>query len=193
MTLITAAEPIGMRQRSSGVTVVTRAETRDRDGELVVEQYMTTFVRGAQGGAGHRRGGPAAQFDEALREREPAAEVVQTFDADQTFRYAQASGDPMPIHLDEEFAKAVGPARDHHPRAVHDGVHVVGGADRGGRQTQPAKRLAVRFAKMVLPERRHRDPLLVGRLADDATSYAYETAVGDDLVINDGLADIADN
>ena len=108
MTLSTTAAPIGMRQRSSGVTVVTRAETREAGGELVVEQYMTTFVRGAQGAEDVGDEAPPHRFDEALREREPDAEVAQTFDADQTFRYAEASGDPMQIHLDEEFAKSVG-------------------------------------------------------------------------------------
>ena len=108
MTLSTVAAPIGMRQRSSGVTVVTRAETREPGGELVVEQYMTTFVRGAQGAEDVGDEAPPHGFDEALREREPDAEVAQTFDADQTFRYAEASGDPMQIHLDDEFAKSVG-------------------------------------------------------------------------------------
>ena len=108
MTLSTTAAPIGMRQRSSGVTVVTRAETREQGGDLVVEQYMTTFVRGAQGAEEVGDEAPPHRFDESLRERDADAEVAQTFDADQTFRYAEASGDPMQIHLDEEFAKSVG-------------------------------------------------------------------------------------
>lgn len=45
---------------------------------------------------------------EQLRTRAPDWTAAQTFDADQTFRYAEAAGDPMPIHLDDEFAKAVG-------------------------------------------------------------------------------------
>ena len=69
---------------------------------------MTTFVRGAQGVEDVGDEAPPHRFDESLREREPDAEVAQTFDADQTYRYAEASGDPMQIHLDEEFAKAVG-------------------------------------------------------------------------------------
>ena len=69
---------------------------------------MTTFVRGAQGAEDVGDEAPPHRFDEALRERESDAEVAQTFDADQTYRYAEASGDPMQIHLDEEFAKSVG-------------------------------------------------------------------------------------
>ena len=108
MELSTTATPIGMRQRSSGVTVVTRAETREAGGELVVEQFMVTFVRGAQGAEDVGDEAPAHGFDESLREREPDAEVAQTFDSDQTYRYAEAAGDPMQIHLDDEFAKSVG-------------------------------------------------------------------------------------
>ncbi len=108
MKLSTVATPIGMRQRSSGVTVITKAETREDGGELVVEQFMTTFVRGAEGVQDIGDEAPGHRFDEALREREPDAEVSQTYDADQTFRYAEASGDPMQIHLDDEFAKSVG-------------------------------------------------------------------------------------
>ena len=108
MELETTSTPIGMRQRSSGVTVVVRSDTRDTTGELVTQGYSTTFVRGAQGAEDAGEEAPAHGFDESLREREPDAEVAQTFDADQTFRYAEASGDPMQIHLDEEFAKSVG-------------------------------------------------------------------------------------
>src|SRR5215208_2017974 len=44
MGLSTRSQAIGMRQRSSGVTVAVRGETREAGGELVVEQYMTSFV-----------------------------------------------------------------------------------------------------------------------------------------------------
>ena len=93
--------PIGMRQRSSGVTVVVRSDTRDSAAELVTEGYSTTFVRGAQGAEGVGDEAPEHRFDETLREREPDAEASQAYDADQTFRYAEASGDPMQIHLHE--------------------------------------------------------------------------------------------
>ena len=153
MTLSTTATPIGMRQRSSGVTVVTRAETREAGGELLVEQFMTTFVRGAKGVEDIGDEAPPHRFDETLREREPDAEVAQTFDADQTFRYAEASGDPMQIHLDEEFAKAVGlPGIIIHGLCTmaFTSVALIGHAcpDDPSR----LKRLAVRFASIALPE-----------------------------------------
>src|SRR3954451_21921474 len=66
MTLSTTAAPIGMRQRSSGVTVVTRAETREAGGDLVVEQFMTTFVRGATGAEDVGEEAPGHAFDGSL-------------------------------------------------------------------------------------------------------------------------------
>ena len=153
MKLSTTAAPIGMRQRSSGVTVVTRAETRDAGGELVVEQYMTTFVRGAQGAEDVGEEAPPHRFDEALREREPDAEVAQTFDADQTYRYAEASGDPMPIHLDEEFAKSVGlPGIIIHGLCTMAFTSVAAIEHACPDDPTRLRRLAVRFASIALPE-----------------------------------------
>jgi acyl dehydratase len=173
MKLATVATPIGMRQRSSGVTVVTKADTREAGGELLVEQYMTTFVRGAQGATDVGEEAPPHRFDEALRERDPDAEVSQTFDADQTFRYAEASGDPMQIHLDEEFAKSVGL-----PGIIIHGLCTMAftsvAAIEHACPDDPArlKRLAVRFASIALPEQ-----TITTRIWDVGdSSYAYETA-----------------
>jgi len=188
MTLSTTAAPIGMRQRSSGVTVITRAETREAGGELVVEQFMTTFVRGAQGAADVGEEAPPHRFEEALREREPDAEVAQTFDADQTFRYAEASGDPMQIHLDEEFAKSVGL-----PGIIIHGLCTMAftsvAAIEHACPDDPTRlaRLAVRFASIALPEQ-----TITTRIWDlDGGAYAYETASdAGAVVIKDGLAEV---
>ena len=188
MTLSTTATPVGMRQRSSGVTVVTRAETTEAGGDLVVEQYMTTFVRGAQGAEDIGEDAPGHRFDEALREREPDARVEQTFDADQTFRYAEASGDPMQIHLDEEFAKAVGM-----PGIIIHGLCTMAFTSRAAIEhacpDDPTrlKRLAVRFASIALPEQ-----TITTRIWDlDGGRYAYETANdAGAVVIKDGLAEV---
>jgi acyl dehydratase len=188
MTLSTTATPIGMRQRSSGVTVITRAETREGGGDLVVEQFMTTFVRGAQGAEDVGEEAPPHPFDDALRDREPDAEVAQTFDADQTFRYAEASGDPMQIHLDEEFAKAVGM-----PGIIIHGLCTMAftsvAAIEHACPDDPARlrRLAVRFASIALPEQ-----TITTRIWDlDGGRYAYETTNdAGAVVIKDGLAEI---
>ena len=162
---------------------------RDAGGEPVVEQYWTTFVRGAQGVEDVGEEAPGHRFDEALREREPDAEVAQTFDADQTFRYAEASGDPMQIHLDEEFAKAVGlPGIIIHGLCTMAFTSVAAIEHACPDDPTRLKRLAVRFASIALPEQ-----TITTRIWDARATarYAYETTSdAGAVVIKDGLAEI---
>lgn len=192
MKLETVATPIGMRQRSSGVTVVVRTDTRDEAGDLVTEGYATTFVRGAQGAEDAGDEAPAHRFDESLREREPAAEVSQTYDADQTFRYAEASGDPMQIHLDDAFAKSVGL-----PGIIIHGMCTMAFTSVGAIESfcpdDPTRlrRLAVRFASIALPEQTITTRYWEAGERDGRTCYAYETTSdADAVVIKDGWAEI---
>jgi acyl dehydratase len=187
-TLTTRSVPIGVQARSSGVTVTVKSETRSGD-ELLVEQYMTSFVRGAQTDASAGEGGPDHAFDESLRERDPDAAVGQTFDADQTFRYSEAAGDPMPIHLDDDLAKAMGL-----PGIIIHGLCTMAFTSVAVIQhacpDDPArlKRLAVRFSKVVQPKE-----TITTRLwsAGDGR-YAYETTSdAGAVVIKDGLAEVA--
>jgi acyl dehydratase len=193
LKLETTATPIGIRQRSSGVTVVTRAETRAAGGDLVVEQFMTTFVRGAQGAEDAGVEAPGHRFDESLRESEPDAEVSQRYDADQTHRYSEASGDPMQIHLDDAFAKSVGL-----PGIIIHGMCSMAFTSVGAIESfcpddpTRVKRLAVRFAKMAFPEQTITTRYWSAGKHDGRTSYAYETTSDSgDVVIKDGLAEIA--
>ena len=67
---------------------------------------MTSFFRGVRAGRAWARKPPHPRsFRCAIATR---CRRRQQVDTDQTFRYAEASGDPMPIHLDDEFAKSVG-------------------------------------------------------------------------------------
>ena len=117
------------------------------------------------------------------------AEVAQTFDADQTYRYAEASGDPMQIHLDDAFAKSVGlPGIIIHGLCTmaFTSVALIGHAC----PDDPARlrRLAVRFAAIALPEQTI--TTRIWDLGDGA--HAYETTSdADAVVIKDGLAEIA--
>jgi acyl dehydratase len=189
VTLSTRAAPIGIRRRSSGVTVVCKGETRNAEtGELLVEQYMTSFVRGAETGEDAGEEAPAHAFDESLREREPDATVEQTFDSDQTFRYSEASGDPMPIHLDENVAKAAGL-----PGIIIHGLCTMAFTSVAVIQhacpEDPARlrRLAVRFARTVQPGQ-----TITTSLWEEDGAIAYETTSDSgDVVIKDGRAELA--
>jgi acyl dehydratase len=128
-----------------------------------------------------------------LREEAPAAETSQTFDADQTFRYAEASGDPMQIHLDDEFARSVGL-----PGIIIHGLCTMAftsvAAIQGFCPDDPTRlrRLAVRFARIALPEQKVTTRFWDAGQAGGHTAYAYETeADSGELVIKDGRAEIA--
>jgi acyl dehydratase len=193
VTLSTRSAVVGVHGRSSGVTVLTKGETRDAaSDELLVTQYMNAFVRGAQVEQSTGEEPPPHAFDESLREREPDATVEQTFDEDQTFRYSEASGDPMPVHLDEEVAKSVGlPGIIIHGLCTmaFTSVAVIGHAC----PEDPARlsRLAVRFSKVVQPKQTITTRTWSAGEADGRNVYAYETTSDSgDVVIKDGLAEI---
>ena len=83
------------------------SESRNQRGETVCTGIWTQ----------HRAGGAVV----SLSEGDPV-ELEVTPDPFVTVRYAGASGDFNPIHIDEEFAKSVGPARPDPARAVDDGA-----------------------------------------------------------------------
>jgi acyl dehydratase len=187
MTLVSRAVALGFQARSSGVTVVVKAETRSGD-DLVVEQYMTSFVRGAQSADSVGEGPPAHAFPDGLRERAPDAEVEQAFDDDQTFRYAPAAGDPMPIHTDEDFAKAMGL-----PGIIIHGLCTMAFTSRAvighvcPEDPTRLRRLAVRFSKPCLPGQ-----TITTRIWSlGGGAHAFETTSDSEaVVIKDGLAEI---
>src|SRR5436305_779118 len=80
------------------------------------------------------------------------AYAAATNDDNPAFRYADASGDRMPIHLDESVAKSVGL-----PGIIIHGLCTMALCSQAVIKTvadgDPARlrRLAVRFAKNVLP------------------------------------------
>lgn len=183
------AKVIGIHGRSSGVVVTTYLESLGSQGELVNEQYFTGFFRGGRLEGGRGEQPPEHQFDEGLRERSADAKVEQTFDADQTFRYAEASGDTTPIHTDEEFAKSVGL-----PGIIIHGLCTMAFVSRAVIQNtcpqEPGrlKRLAVRFSAPARPG----DSVTTQLWGIGDGRYAFETSTEDGaLVIKDGLAEVA--
>lgn len=186
-TLTARARMTGWEGLPNGTRACVEIEARDAAGELVNEQYVTFFVRGFDDGRKAGELSPGHAFDEALRVGEPVVDVTQHVDDDQTFRYAPASGDPMPIHLDADVARDAGL-----PGIIAHGFCVLAFTSwalleqLGDGETARLKRLAVRFAKPVLPGQDIRTR--AWRAADG--TYAFETTVDDVPVLKDGLAEI---
>jgi acyl dehydratase len=192
-TLVSRGAVVGLHGASSGVQTVIKGTTETRSGELVVEQYMTAFFRGAQLDASV--GEPLTEhgFPEELRGTDPLASVTHGFDPDQTQRYSKASGDPMPIHLDDDIARQMGL-----PGIIVHGLCTMAFTSRAIVQTacpdDPAalRRLAVRFAKIVQPSEKVTTSIWdAGTTDDGARRLAYETVSDNgNVAIKDGLAEV---
>lgn len=146
---------------------------------------MTFFIRGFDDGRSCGELSPPHRFEERLRGQAPLLDVRQRIDEDQTFRYSPASGDPMPIHLDEQAARDAGL-----PGIIAHGFCVLAFASwallqgLADGETSRLKRLAVRFSNPVLPGQEIR----TRAWRRDQTTFMYETTVAETVVLRDGLA-----
>jgi len=177
---------IGVHPRASGTSVVVRT-TSTADGEVVNEQYITAFIRGWSGPSSGVAA-PDHEFDESLRSR-PATSVTARVDPDQTYRYAEASGDPMPIHLDDEIARNAGlPGIIAHGLCTMAFTSWAAITAIGGGDPRTLRRLAVRFSKPVLPGQE----ITTSFWAASPSSWRFET-VSDSgaVVIRNGLVEFS--
>jgi acyl dehydratase len=197
-TLTGTCVPIGVHRRRSGTAVTIQAQVVDAAGAPVNNQWMTAFFR-ADGGADELGtdgevgvAAPPHRFPEEIRPQQPVAWVTQHVEADQAIRYAAASGDQNPIHLDDALAKTVGL-----PGAILHGLctmafnsHALIGSLAAG-DPRTLRRLAVRFSRPVLPGQDITTRVWRVRRAGRAVCYAYEsTDASGDLVIKDGWAEL---
>ncbi len=191
--LVARGKMTGFEGLPNGTRASVYLETRDEAGELVNEQFVTFFIRGFDDGRKLGELSPEHRFAEELREQAPVLDVTQRIDDDQTHRYAEASGDPMPIHLDEEMARAAGL-----PGIIAHGFCVLAFTswailrELGGSDARRLRRLAVRFSKPVLPGQEIRTRAWERERAGGAATYAYETTVDGTVVLRDGLAVLGD-
>lgn len=192
-TLVAKATMTGWRGQPNGTAACVYLECRDAAGELVNEQYVTLFVRKFDTGDTVGALGPDHRFDESLRDRPPVATVTQHVDDDQTFRYGPAAGDPMPIHLDPDVAKDSGlPGIIAHGLCMQAFTSWAVLTEVADSDASRLRRLAVRFAKPVLPGQDITTSIWRGGSSGGVTTYYFETTAGDDVVIKDGLAEIAE-
>jgi acyl dehydratase len=193
MVLKSKAAPVGVHVKPNGTSVIAKVATSDEHGTLLVEQYMTSFFRGVSGGESAGEEAPDHTLDASAKSREPEAVVVQQVDTDQTFRYSEASGDMMPMHLDDAFAKSVGL-----PGIIIHGLCTMAFTSWGvvdalaGGDSTRLKRLAVRFSKPVLPGQKITTRVWSTGERGGNSVHGFETSDPDgELVIKAGLAEIA--
>jgi len=120
---------------------------------------------------------------------ETIPELRVTPDRFLTVRYAGASGDYNPIHIDEEFARSVGlPGRILH--GLYSMAQVARAATDAGGGAESLKRLSVQFRGMGVPEQ---EIVVTGAVREVAgtTLVDLEAAQGENRIIRNAEAEIA--
>jgi acyl dehydratase len=185
--ITSAAKIEAIETRSTGETMTIAVDAKTRAGQPVARIIFGAFIRG-----GGKRSAAEARPEEPAR-GEPQFSVAQKIDDDQTYRYAEASGDRNPIHVDANVAKMAGL-----PGIIVHGLCTMAFTSKviidrlcGG---DPARlrRLRVRFSRPVLPGQ-----TITTRVWPDGERagrriYAYETLNPDgQAVIRGGIAEVA--
>jgi acyl dehydratase len=191
MTLKTQAEALSTRVGGSGTRLAVKVTSADAaDGSPVMEQYITTFIRGMADGESAGPDKPDHTFPDDARAN-TVGEFTVHVDDDQTFRYRDASGDQMPIHVDNDFAKSVGL-----PGIIAHGLCTMAMTSQAVVKTvadgDPSrlKRLAVRFSKNVFPGNDVVTTIYDAGEENGRKVYAFEAHSNGDLVIANGRAEI---
>lgn len=166
--------------------VVTFAiSTQDENGNELVYNEMTSFVKGAGGWGGDR--GPSAEIN-VPPEREPDAVIEEKTDPNQTLLY-RLSGDWNPLHADPNFAKAFG-----YDRPILHGLCTFGYVGRHvikafcNNDGRLFKSIKVRFAKSVFPG----ETLVTKMWKESPTRIVLETRVKerDEVVIKNAAVEL---
>lgn len=195
--ITTRARIESIQTKLTGETLVVVLDLAGPEKRRVQRHRFTLFVR-SRAAAAPSQGRP--QHSDAVTRPEPQSVVHQTLDHDQTFRYAEASGDRTPIHLDEEVAKRAGL-----PGIIVHGLCTLAFVSKavidslcGGDPTRLA-RLGVRFARPVLPgatiathfwPATPRDKAHF-HVAEDRLPYVFETYDPDArAVLRDGVCEV---
>jgi acyl dehydratase len=119
-----------------------------RDGEVVAKIVSSLVVRGS----GPKSETGASTKLQSVPTGKPVFTHVMTVSSDQPRRYADASGDHNPIHIDNDIAKAAG-----FPGVILHGLCTMAFAGQAvvekalGGDIRRLKELSVRFSKPVFP------------------------------------------
>ena len=184
-TINSTAQIVAIEEQPGGESLAVDLHCCNQTGEAVQHITFTAFIRD-QGRRPRKRTAANETPD-----GDPLHRVSQTIDADQTFRYAKASGDHNPIHIDENVAKLAGL-----PGIIVHGLCTLAFASKAiidsvcDKDPCRLKRLNAGFAKPVLPGQ-----TITTAIWPDtkAGSYRYETVNPNGrAVIRPGYAEVAE-
>lgn len=185
------AKIISIETKASGETITFELHASNQAGQEVNKTLFSAFIRG-----GRNRDAVRSESGERVVEPargEPDFTIAQKIDDDQTYRYAEASGDRNPIHTDASIAKMAGL-----PGIIVHGLCTMAFTSRvaidnlcAGDPTQ-LKRLRVRFSRPVLPGQTITTKIWTDAEKSDRKTFTFETCnPNNQPVIKGGLAEIS--
>ena len=182
LTVTGALESV--EEKETGETFTVKGTETNQHGTVVAEVRGTMFIRGS--GSGSRAAAPSEP------QRDIVYEETTKVDEDQTFRYAEASGDHNPIHLDESTAKMAGL-----PGIILHGMCTMAMAAKGavngpaGGDPTRIARVGVRLSKPVLPGQELTTKFWTESEAAGVATYGFETYNPDGIaVIKSGIVEV---
>jgi acyl dehydratase len=186
-----SAKIISIETKATGETMTVELNAANQKNHPVQKTLFSVFIRG-----GRNREAGAAEPRVAEPERgAPLFTVAQTIDSDQTYRYAEASGDRNPIHVDENIAKMAGL-----PGIIVHGLCTMAFTSKvaidklcAGDPTR-LRRLRVRFSRPVRPGQTITTRVWVDGDGEpgDRKVFAFETYNAEgQAVIKGGIAEVA--
>ncbi len=185
--IMSAATIRSITTGATGETMAIEIPARNQRGEPVQNTVFTAFIRGGGG-----------RFDAEARDKEPVrgaplAVVSQPIAMDQTLRYAEASGDVNPIHLDANIAKMAGL-----PGIIVHGLCTMAFCSKAviesvcGGDPRRLRRLRVRFVRPVLPGQTITTRIWAAGANADRGKFEFETLNPNGRpVIRGGIAEVA--
>jgi acyl dehydratase len=184
-----AAKIISIETKATGETMTVELNAANQKGQSVNKTLFIAFIRGARNRDAASSEPRAIEPDRG----EPIFSVAQTIDKDQTYRYAVASGDRNPIHVDENIAKLAGL-----PGIIVHGLCTMAFTSKvaidnlcAGDPTR-LKRLRARFSRPVLPGQTITTKIWADGEHGGRKVFAYETFNPDgQAVIKGGIAEVA--
>ncbi|HVA81140.1 MAG TPA: MaoC/PaaZ C-terminal domain-containing protein [Candidatus Binataceae bacterium] len=182
------AKIISIETKATGEAMAVELAADNQNGQPVQRIVFGVFIRG-----GGRRAALADARPVETDRGEPLFSVAQQIDPDQTVRYAAASGDLNPIHVDENVARMAGL-----PGIIVHGLCTMAFTAKAaidklcGGDPVRLRRLAVRFSRPVRP-----GEIITTKIWSDGERggqkiFAYETFNhSGQAVIKGGVAEVA--
>ena len=186
-TITSVGKIASIEEKSTGEIFVVEVTSRNQNGESVLKMSGTFFIRGAKSGSDKKK-----EAEEAPSKKYICTQSMPVKE-NQTYIYAEGSGDHNPIHVNPDFAKSVGL-----PGIILQGLCTMAFCFKAIQDEcckgDPLKirRLRVRFAKPVLPLDTVTTRGWLEEKREGITAVGLE-AVNQkgDIVLRNGLAEIA--